>query len=108
MAVVVQTSVAVSGSGASISVDPPAGLASGDMWLICFVQDDNNAVFDAPAGFSTVDTSFNTTWPRLGEVYKPNCSGSETAVTVTITGGSGNIRAHSIRISGQDTSDPLR
>lgn len=107
MAAAYQTSTTGTFSGGSLSANPPSGLASGDCWVVVGCQDDDNLTAVAPSGWTLIDARFNTTWPNGFALCKPNCSGSEGAQSITLTGGSGGGLYHSIRVSGAHATNPL-
>lgn len=107
MAVAYQTSTTGTFTGTSLSANVPSGLAAGDTWVVVGCQDDDNFTAVAPSGWELVDARFNTTWPNGFAVLKTNCTGSETAQTISITGGSGGGLYHSIRLSGGHATTAL-
>lgn len=88
------------GGGAGLSTSPPSGLVAGDLWIIGAAWDSGSGTLDVPSGWTalTANASVNPVhrwfWKLAG--------GSETAVTLTKTGGDPDgICALSIRVDGQ-------
>lgn len=94
----------------SATISPPSGLAAGDTWVIAAADWNGSAAsWNTPTGFTKQSTSWNdgagqnvgvTLW------YKPNCTGSETSVTITETETSGLFCWISWRHSAAATSTP--
>lgn len=94
------------GSGTSISVPPPSGLAPGDLWVI-MVQIDTteggSEGLNLPAGWSAVSDMFTTTdWYPIGRAFYKLAGPSETNVSITSSSGAFYIAHYvSCRVSGQ-------
>lgn len=106
MAAALQTSTNASGTGATLSVNPPAGLASGEWWGIHASVDSSTGTIDIPAGWTAITANFGN-YPKCRALYKKAGAG-EVAVTLGFTGlEAGGRLAHSFRVNGQHATTPI-
>lgn len=96
---VVQGVSGSTGSGSSISVALPSGVAAKDLLVIFHVVSGNRTI-SIPAGWSGfVDNSSGSVGMGVA-VFSKVAAGGETSVVVSHAGGSSNIASLSYRISG--------
>lgn len=97
---------------ANVSVNPPSGLTTDDLWLVLMSYDSDNRGTVAATGFTNI-SNFNQ--QAAGGAFHSHAAlwkkagASETAVTFTLTatGGIYSGKYISIRISGQHLTTPI-
>lgn len=104
------TSTSAGGSGAaSVNVNPPTGLTTGDVWLIVAVLDNNGTTtLNTPSGFTSGHSGVrgNPGYPYVQSFWKA-AGASESAVTVSSTTGAWVLWCASIRCTGANTTNPI-
>lgn len=96
-------------AGGNHNVNPPSGLAAGELWVIWAVLDvDPGAAISLPSGWTAIGSqqTGGEGWPVVRAFYKV-AAASESAVNVAFTGGGYDFWCASIRISGQHASTPI-
>lgn len=97
------------GGSGNLSVNPPSGLAAGDLWIIGAICDsDGTGKVGVPTGFTAVTASVNgyETWPEIRAFWKI-AGASESAVNVPMATGSYYCWASSSRWTGAHASAPI-
>lgn len=102
MAATYRTSTTNTSGSPGVTVDPPSGLASGDLWLVSVLHDDNSCTINPPAGWTglTQYQGSGSSWPTARGFWKVAGAG-ESSVSFTVTGGDAATIAVSVRIDGQ-------
>lgn len=93
----------------SVVVNPPSGLSPGDTWIIAAVGWwGTGAVWNTPSGFTALTMYAQGSNVDLQVWYRHNCSGSESAVTITNTPPSGSLYVYaSWRHTGGAINGPI-
>lgn len=100
------------GGTGNLSVNPPSGLTTNDLWVISTANDvSTSSSVGLASGFSPVSAAVRWTdstgaWPEMRSQYKI-AGASESAVTVPFTQPAWEVNAVSQRFSGVDTSTPI-
>lgn len=94
----------------SVTVTPPASIASGDIWLIWASVDSDGAglVINTPSGFTPIGSQWDDGdgWLENRLCYKV-AGASESNVTLTVTGADYDAVVYSIRIVGSEGTPVL-
>jgi fibronectin-binding autotransporter adhesin len=104
-------SVDLAGTTGNITVNPPSGLAAGDVWLITTSINCNEVgATGIASGFTAVSAEVyepvNSGWPFMRSQWKI-AGASESAVTIPFSVAVWQVWAVSMRISGADQTTPI-
>jgi len=105
------SSDASGGASVSVSVSPPSGLTTDDVWVIVVVLDADagGGTINVPSGFAAVHAQISgngSGYPHVRAFWKA-AGASESAVSVSGSTGVYILWAASVRVTGADSASPI-